>query len=124
MSVSVGGSFGFSVASTSGQQLIDAYLSGLYDEVYIVYANFISMGRQPPLAKQILPIPPIESLEDESEEDSPYMAEHICEPSPEELLEELLPKNVYVQIYSALLETSTSEPCRPYERHGQCHQGL
>ena len=105
----VGANFGFSVASTSGRQLIDSYLNRVYDEVYLVYANFVSVGRQTPLAKQILPIPPIESVEDEPADGSPYMAEHICEPSPEELLEELLPKNVYVQIYSALLETSTSE---------------
>jgi F-type H+-transporting ATPase subunit gamma len=37
------------------------------------------------------------------------LAEHICEPSPAELLGDLLPRNVYVQLYSALLETSTSE---------------
>ena len=39
----------------------------------------------------------------------PYQAEHICEPSVEELLGDLLPRNVFVQIFSALLETSTSE---------------
>jgi F-type H+-transporting ATPase subunit gamma len=33
--------------------------------------------------------------------DTPYQAEHICEPSPEELLGDLLPRNVYVQIFSA-----------------------
>jgi len=37
------------------------------------------------------------------------MAEHICEPSPEALLGELLPKSIYVQLHSGLLETSTSE---------------
>jgi F-type H+-transporting ATPase subunit gamma len=59
-----------------------------------------------------LPIPPIEvDVEEESEEtgDGGYLPEHICEPSPKELLDEMLPRNVYVQLYSALLETSTSE---------------
>jgi F-type H+-transporting ATPase subunit gamma len=37
------------------------------------------------------------------------MAEHIIEPSPAELLNEMLPRNIYIQIYNALLETSTSE---------------
>jgi F-type H+-transporting ATPase subunit gamma len=69
----------------------------------------VSMARQIPVLKQLLPILPIESPEQEIEEDTPYLAEHICEPSSQELLGELLPKNVYVQIYSALLETSTSE---------------
>jgi F-type H+-transporting ATPase subunit gamma len=63
-----------------------------------------------PQVKQLLPIPPIETVDDEAEaEDAGYLAEHICEPSPAELLGEMLPKSVSVQIYSALLETSTSE---------------
>lgn len=106
----VGGSFGFNIAVTTGRRLVESYLNGTYDEVFVVYPNFVSMGRQIPLAKQILPIPPLEIVEeDASDGDRPFMAEHICEPSPEELLAELLPKSIYVQIYSALLETSTSE---------------
>jgi len=46
---------------------------------------------------------------EEVDTDKPYQAEHICEPSANELLGDLLPRHVYVQIYSALLETSTSE---------------
>jgi F-type H+-transporting ATPase subunit gamma len=106
----VGANFGFNVASTEGRKLVEEYLSGTYDEVYVVYAEFISMARQVPVIKQILPIPPIEAAEQAVEaEDADYMPEHICEPSPNELLEEMLPRNVYVQLYSALLETSTSE---------------
>ncbi len=45
----------------------------------------------------------------EAAEAGTYLPEHICEPSPDSLLGEMLPRNVYVQIYSALLETSTSE---------------
>jgi F-type H+-transporting ATPase subunit gamma len=106
----VGANFGFNVASTEGRKLVEEYLSGTYDEVYVVYAEFVSMARQVPVIKQILPIPPIEAAEQAGEaEDADYMPEHICEPSPDELLEEMLPRNVYVQLYSALLETSTSE---------------
>jgi len=106
----VGTRFGFNVASSAGQKLINGFLDKTYDEVYIVYAEFVSMARQVPVLKQILPILPIESAGQEIEkEDTPYLAEHICEPSPQELLGEILPKNVYVQLYSALLETSTSE---------------
>ena len=106
----VGSSFGFNIASTAGQTLIEGFLNNTYDEVQIVYAEFVSMARQTPVLSQMLPIMPIELTEDESEEEEkPYLAEHICEPSPPELLGDLLPRNVYVQLYSALLETSTSE---------------
>ncbi len=104
----VGTKIGFNVALNAGRKLIDGFLDEIYDEVYIVYAEFISMGRQVPTIKQLLPIPPIEVVEEEPQ-DSAYMAEHICEPSPGELLDELLPRNIYVQLFSALLETSTSE---------------
>jgi F-type H+-transporting ATPase subunit gamma len=106
----VGGNFGFNVASTAGRELVDGFLEGTYDEVYVVYSEFISMAKQPAVLKQLLPIPPIESDEGEAaDEDTPYMAEHICEPSADELLGDMLPRNVFVQLFSALLETSTSE---------------
>ncbi len=104
----VGAKFEFNVASITGRKIIDKYLEGVYDEVYIVYSQFVSMARQTPTLKQLLPIPPIE-IEENADEDKPYQAEHICEPSPDELLSDMLPQSVFVQIYSALLETSTSE---------------
>lgn len=106
----VGAQFGFDVASAAGRKMVDGFLTNEFDEVHIVYAEFFSMARQLPLVKQLLPIPPIETVEEEDREvAAAYLPEHICEPSPEQLLGELLPRNVYVQIYSALLETSTSE---------------
>jgi F-type H+-transporting ATPase subunit gamma len=106
----VGTTFGFNIASTTGRQLVDAFLAETYDEVYVIYSEFLSMAKQVPMVKQILPIPPIETPEsEEAAEADAYMAEHICEPSPDELLGDMLPRNVYVQLFSALLETSTSE---------------
>ncbi|MDM8553028.1 ATP synthase F1 subunit gamma [Desulfobacterales bacterium HSG2] len=105
----VGGRFEFNIASNAGRKMVEGFLAGTYDEVHIIYSEFVSMARQVPVVKQLLPIPPIESEVEEEEEDKPFVAEHICEPSPDELLGEMLPRNVYVQLYSALLETSTSE---------------
>ncbi|MBS3756893.1 MAG: F0F1 ATP synthase subunit gamma, partial [Desulfobacterales bacterium] len=76
-------------------------------------AQFLGMANQPPTVRQLLPIPVIgETGDTESaagEEEQAYMAEHICEPSPDELLNTMLPRNIYIQLYNALLETSTSE---------------
>jgi len=105
----VGAKFDFSVAMVAGRRLIDGFLEGSYDEVYIVSSQFISMGKQVPTVKQLLPIPPLEKTEESASEEKTYLPEHICEPSPAELLSEMLPQNVYSQIYSGLLETSTSE---------------
>jgi F-type H+-transporting ATPase subunit gamma len=105
----VGANFGFSVALKAGRELVSAFLDNLYDEVIVIYAEFLSMAKQLPVVKQLLPIPPIEKVEEDADVNAPYLAEHIIEPSKEVLLGELLPKSVEVQIYSALLETSTSE---------------
>jgi F-type H+-transporting ATPase subunit gamma len=104
----VGAKFDFSIASSAGQQLITEFLDGTYDEVYVIFSRFEGMSKQIPDIQQILPIPPIESAE-ANEEPASFVAEHICEPSAEEVLGDMLPKNVFVQLYSALLETSTSE---------------
>ncbi len=106
----IGTTIGFNIASTAGRKLVDGFLDGIYDEVYVIYSEFVNVARQNPALRQILPIPPVETAGEETvDENAPYQAEHICEPSPDELLGDLLPRNVYVQLYSALLETSTSE---------------
>lgn len=105
----VGGKIAFNIASTSGNKLINSFLKGDYDEVYVIYSQFVSVGKQVAQMKKILPIPPIEVVEEVEKEDKGYQPEHICEPSPEEVLNDMLPKNVFIQIFSALLETSTSE---------------
>ncbi len=106
----VGTDIGFSVSATAGRLLVDGFLQGDYDEVHVIFSEFLSMARQVPTVKQLIPIPPIETaVEEATEASGEYQAEHICEPSPESLLGELLPRNVNVQLHSALLETSTSE---------------
>lgn len=107
----VGGKIDFSMASTPGQQLIDSFLMGEVDEVYVIYSEFQSMARQEPLIKQVLPIPSLTDMVEETPTDASgaFLPEHICEPSSDVLLGEMLPKNVFIQIYDALLQTSTSE---------------
>ena len=107
----VGGTVEFNVASTSGQKMIDSFLAGAVDEVYLVYSEFVSMAKQEPTIKKILPIPSLDDVTEEKEtgKDEGFLPEHICEPSSDALLGEMLPKNVFIQIYDALLQTSTSE---------------
>ncbi len=106
----IGTTIGFNIASTAGRKMVDQFLSGEYDEVYVIYSEFRSMSKQIPTVEKILPIAPILTEENpEMDQDKPYQAEHICEPSPAGLLGDLLPMHVYVQLHRALLETSTSE---------------
>jgi len=106
----IGAQFDFSIAINSGNEIIKDFNEGKVDEVYIIYSEFVNMGRQVPVIKQLLPILKIESEKvDMQDSDSGFLPEHICEPSPDALLGEMLPKSIYIQIFSAMLETSTSE---------------
>ena len=84
---------------------ITRYLSDEIDEVHMIYTRFISMAKQEPTLVKLIPIEPPQR-EAETEEKA---AEYLCEPSAEELLIELLPKHISVQIYNAFLQNEVSE---------------
>lgn len=96
--------FDFQLASEAGNLVIDGYLSGQFDEVHVVYGQFVNIARQEATASQILPA-------ETPEVEAPIGAasEYIFEPSVEGLLAELLPRYVKVQVYRGLLDTSASE---------------
>jgi F-type H+-transporting ATPase subunit gamma len=97
-------SFDFQLASEAGNLVIEGYLSGLFDEVHIVYGKFVSIVKQEASAAQILP-----AQTESAEAVSGPKSEYIFEPSVEGLLAELLPRYVKVQVYRGLLDTSASE---------------
>jgi len=95
-------------ADTSGitRLVIDDYLNGTIDRVYISFPELISTAVQRPVIRQILPIEPPEM---ESEEAALAFGEdYIFEPSPKEVLEQLLPRYVEMQIYEAILQNAAS----------------
>jgi len=86
--------------------MIDRYLTDEVDEVYMIYSRFVSMAKQEPTLVKLIPIePPVA----EEEEGAGAEAEYLCEPNPEGLMIELLPKHINVQIYNAFLQNETSE---------------
>ena len=82
--------------------IIDDYTNGIIDMVYIVYAQFISTMVQRPILQQILPIEPAAIPKVQN-------VDYIYEPSPDEVLGELLPRFVEMQVYHAILESIASE---------------
>jgi F-type H+-transporting ATPase subunit gamma len=94
----------FDLAVTVARMGLDAFLSGQVQEVYIVYADFVNVITQVPTVERLLPIQP-----DTGETPEGGAVEYITEPSAEEILADLLPRYLNVQVYSALLNTATSE---------------
>ena len=82
--------------------IIDDYTNSIIDLVYLVYAQFISTTIQRPILQQILPIEPATLPVGQN-------VEYIYEPGPAQVLGELLPRFVEMQVYHAILESIASE---------------
>lgn len=97
-------SLNYQTAAMLAQEVVDGYLEGDYDEVFLVYNAFRSVMSQDITFQQILPITPPESAEDDE-----IAQEYIYEPSKAKLLAELLPKYIEVTMFKAMLESIASE---------------
>ena len=101
-------SLDFTMASNVGAKVMEDFLSGALDEVYMYYGEFISLAKQPPASLHLLPIASGKE-ETEGAENPAAAKDYIYEPEVEGLLAELLPRFVKVQVYRGLLDTSASE---------------
>ncbi|KMY68623.1 ATP F0F1 synthase subunit gamma [Desulfocarbo indianensis] len=97
----------FDLAVSVARLGLNAFLAGEVQEVYIIYSDFRSMASMPTVVERLLPIQP-EPVEGEEAEAGGGL-EYITEPSAEEILVDLLPRYLNVRVYSALLNTATSE---------------
>lgn len=82
--------------------LISGFQEGRYDEAYVVYSQFVNTLVQRPIVKRLLPV---ETPSEPGERRIPYN----FEPDQDEVLRELLPRFVEVQLYQAVLESIASE---------------
>ena len=95
-------SLGFENAEGIGDRIVKLYEEGAFDVCTLFFSRFKSVIAQIPTAQQI--IPPV--FEGEAGNDTGAIYEY--EPDEDEILTELLPRNISVQIFRALLENSAS----------------
>jgi F-type H+-transporting ATPase subunit gamma len=86
-----------------GKEIIDLYLSGEVDKVYVSYNEFKSVFQQYPIIKQLIPVKPADVLTKK------LISDYIYEPSPDILLERLLAQYITIQIQRIMLESSAAE---------------
>ncbi|MGH9125343.1 MAG: F0F1 ATP synthase subunit gamma [Acidimicrobiales bacterium] len=89
--------------------VLDRYQSGEIDRVVLIYTRFLSLGSQRPAERQMLPMDPTAIAETVPEEKTGSADSYEFEPSPEEILAELLPRYVEARLFGALLEAAASE---------------
>ena len=93
----------FSDADKIGKKVLGLFDEGIFDVATLFYSEFESIISQVPQAQQIIP-PKIET-----NADAGSGSFYDYEPDEAEILEDLLPRNVSVQIFRALLENGASE---------------
>ena len=94
---------GYADAQAIAKDISDRFLSGQFDVAHLAYANFRSTLLQEPAVDQIIPVVPAALAETKS---NVAAAAIEYEPDEEAILAELLPRNVAIQVYRALLENA------------------
>ena len=95
----------FADAQAIANDLIERYTTNGIDVVHLLYARFQSALVQEPVSQQIIPIARTAAGDSVSADGSGVE----YEPDEEEILSALLPRNIAVQIFRALLENAASE---------------
>ncbi len=90
----------FASAAEIATDAVARFLSGEINRVMLIYNAFVSVALQQPVSEQLLPIAPREP-----EASGVYL----FEPSPEVLLDALVPRHVNFQVWRALLESNAGE---------------
>jgi len=93
----------FNEANDVGKIIIDLFDKNEFDKCVLFYNNFKNVMTQIPQAQQIIPA---EKKENSKKTDEIF---YEFEPEEDEILEDLLPKNISIQVFKAFLENSASE---------------
>ncbi len=94
----------FSNVSEVAEMAMKWFANGVYDKVVIVYNQFKNAATQIVQAEQFLPIlPPEQTAENTSS------VEYIFEPSKKEIIEDIIPKSLKIQLYKAVLDSYAAE---------------
>jgi F-type H+-transporting ATPase subunit gamma len=91
---------GFAIANDLATDLIARFDAGEFDVAHLFYSNFRSALLQEPVAQQVIPVPLVTGAAAKSDAAVDY------EPDEESILADLLPRNIAIQIYRAMLENN------------------
>lgn len=86
------------------QRIMDGFVAGEFDRVVLVYNRFKNAAVQLTTEEQFLPVLPPENTGGKSNS-----TDYIFEPNKEEIVRELIPKSLKIQLYKAILDSIASE---------------
>ncbi|HMR71026.1 MAG TPA: F0F1 ATP synthase subunit gamma [Rubrivivax sp.] len=88
--------------------MLDAFVAGELDAVYLCYTNFVNTMRQEPMVEQLLPLS-AERLEQSASEKSQYGWDYLYEPDAPTVIDELMTRYIEALVYQAVAENMASE---------------
>ncbi len=94
--------------SSIGRLLVNSFLNGEVDQVYIAYTRFHNMVKQDLVIRQLLPIG-LDERDEEKKKHPGLRGTFTYEPDSSQLLDEIVPRFVAVQVYQAILSAQASE---------------
>ena len=90
------------------QTAIEAFISGQFDRVMLIYNEFRSVMSQRVVVDQLLPVARADVDAKTAMPENGASIDYLYEPSPQEIFNQLLPRYVEVQVYRALLESNAA----------------
>lgn len=102
------GSLNFSIAQTISEALINAFLSGQFDKIEVVYNEFKSVAQQTVVVEQFLPFKKEKPSQVKNTKKRSLVG-FIYEPSPADIIDTIIPKHLNTHIWKVLLESNASE---------------
>ena len=101
----------FENTSKITESIMEGFLKGDFDRVELVYNQFKNAAVQILVAEQLIPVPKPEVKKEKEKEKEPkgLTIDYILEPSQEKIVAELVPKNIKIQVYKAVLDSNASE---------------
>ena len=97
-------SVNFETVAPVAQMIMDEFVAKNYDKVIVVYNKFKNAAVQEVVPEQMLPVLPPDELESSSAAN-----DYIFEPNKEEIVEDLIPKSLKIQLYKSVLDSHASE---------------
>ena len=89
------------------EAIMDGFVKGEYDEVQVVYNRFKNAAVQIVTTEQLLPLKRTDETQVETVKST--NVDYILEPSQAEIVEQLIPKSIKIQLYKAVLDSHASE---------------
>lgn len=96
----------FDAVAEIAKEIMKEFVEGNFDKVILVYNSFKNAATQIVKTEQFLPIIPAENEEEEKEAKN---LDYVFEPEKEEIIKELIPKSLKIQLFKALRDSFASE---------------